>query len=744
MRQPVPSDVASASDIDLLLQGLRNSNLNWTIVSMIPIGPLFVAAAQSRPDPMPLYGLFLLSWALILAAWALLRVQYLAACWSLVIGWLAIVCLLVTWAGVVPGIYLLGLPAGLAAFAVSVPAGASVALFASGLVLVAPLTQVPLDMGERAVAIVAIWGIVWLIWLTTRPLLTTLHWSWSAYQQSHHALNQALESRLKLNQSLADLAEANLQLTRLNQLTQWLRQAAEEARQTKEQFVARVSHELRTPLNMIIGFCEMITKAPHTYASKLPPALLADLAVVYRNSQHLSSLIDDVLDLSQIESGHMPLIKERVKLREIVDAATIAVQPLFKSKGLYLRAECPDDLPAIFCDPTRIREVILNLLSNAGRFTHKGGVRLRGWQDGDNLIVSVTDTGPGISMADKERLFRPFEQLDGSIRRRYGGSGLGLSISKGFVELHEGRMWLDSELGAGTTFYFQLPIDPPPLAVSPPARWMTEDWDYRQRTRPSAAPQPDVRPRLIVQEEGTTLKRLLSRHLEGNDIVAVSNFDEAATELRTAPAQALLVNAASVSLALRQLQQSVRLPAGTPAIVCSIPGSEDPNRTIGTAQYLMKPVSQAQLLAALDRLHFSGNKILVIDDEPEASRLYLRMLAGAGRSYEVLRATNGNQALNIMRSQRPDAALLDLVMPDMDGFRFLEAKNEDASLSDIPVVIVSARDPEGQPIITSSFAVTQEAGLSTSQFLACVNAVCRILAPHGAPTDRAQPERQTG
>ena len=173
--------------------------------------------------------------------------------------------------------------------------------------------------------------------------------------------------------TLEDLASANVQLARLNQLAQGMRHAAEDARRAKEEFVANVSHELRTPPNMIVGFSEMMLQAPQTYGKKIPSALLADLAVIQRNSQHLSSLIDDVLDLSQIEVGKMALTKERVAFQEVVQAAVTAVRPLFDSKGLHLKTEVPGDLPLVFCDRTRIREVVLNLLSNAGRFTEHGG-----------------------------------------------------------------------------------------------------------------------------------------------------------------------------------------------------------------------------------------------------------------------------------------------------------------------------------------------------------------------------------
>ena len=430
------------------------------------------------------------------AVWVLRRFSYRAAAWTLVAGCIAIDLLVARAWG--PAICLLALPVGLAALFVSVRGGALTAAVSSALLLYAPPLLIPANGELRAVAGIGTWGAVGLIWLSLRPLLTALQWSWSGYQQNRSLLEEARDQRVQLKQALADLADANLQLTRLNRLT-------EDLRRTAEQFVANVSHELRTPLNMVIGFSETILQAPESYGSRIPPSLLADLRVILRNSQHLAALIDDVLDLSQIEAGQMALTKERTALAEIVEAATVAVRPLFASKGLTLEAEVEDKLPSLFCDRTRIREVLLNLLSNAGRFTERGGVSLRAWQERGDIVVSVADTGPGIDARDKDRLFRPFEQLDGSLRRRYGGTGLGLAISKSFVELHGGRMWLESSVGRGTTFYFRLPIEPAPPAAASVSQWLRADWEYEQRNRLPEVRPPVVHPRMVILERGDTL-----------------------------------------------------------------------------------------------------------------------------------------------------------------------------------------------------------------------------------------------
>jgi signal transduction histidine kinase len=316
-------------------------------------------------------------------------------------------------------------------------------------------------------------------WAATRVLLAVAQWSLFDLERVRREMKEAREQRMELKQVQEDLVLANRELARLSDRLKAMHQVAEEARQAKEEFVANVSHELRTPLNMIIGFSEMITQLPQVYGGGLPPALLADIAAIQRNSQHLAKLVDDVLDLSQVDAGRMALSKEWTSLHEIVDEASQAVGALFESKGLYLETEVPPDLPPVFCDRTRVRQVIITLLSNAGRFTEQGGVLLEIKRGENDVMVSVADTGPGIAPEDQQRLFKPFQQLDSSIRRRHGGSGLGLVISKRFVEMHGGKMWLVSpstadlpsalrtaEGGIGTTIYFSLPLEASPIRLA--------------------------------------------------------------------------------------------------------------------------------------------------------------------------------------------------------------------------------------------------------------------------------------
>ena len=599
----------------------------------------------------------------------------------------------------------------------------------------------PLGIAERSVTLIAIWGAAGLQWLVLHHLSWTMHWAWSGYYENRAALERARDLQVKLFETMEDLSGANAQLTRLNQLANNLRQVAEDERQAKQQFVANVSHELRTPLNMIIGFCEMITHSPQMYGGEIPPKLLADLAVVLRNGQHLSELINDVLDLSQVDAGMMALSKERCSLAEIVNSAVLAVQPLFRSKQLSLGVEMPPSLPMLHCDRTRIREVILNLLSNAGRYTEEGGCQVRVTRQGGDLVISVSDTGPGIAPEAQKRIFRPFEQIDGTLRRRYGGTGLGLSISKSFVELHGGRMALESAPGRGTTIQVALPIETPTAAAPGALRWFNPHRSYEERTRPTRFHPQAVRARLVVVEEGNAMKRLLDRYMDEVEVVSVRSLAEARGEALENPAQAILINELDVPAALSSLSSNAPLPPDVPIMVCGIPATEDAASLPGVSAYLVKPVSRAQMLRALDALPGPIESLLLIDDEPDALHLFRRMLASAERGYRVMRANSGVRGLQILASQRPDVVLLDLAMPDMDGFGFLQAKNADPALRDIPVILVSAKDPLGHPLVSNALAVTTDRGLSVRRLLGAIGALTEVLSPTAArePSQPADP-----
>lgn len=706
---------------------------NEAIELMLP--PLYVAAfvlaANVDRFRVPLLGRLACALLALLPVlvWGMRSLDYRVAAWVLVSGCLS-VNLLVVGAGTIEyANVLFALPVGLATILVSVPAGVALASVCTLLLATSPIAV--MDPGLRAVALAAVWGTLGLIWLAQRALLTALHWSWSSYMRSRDLLEESRDHQEHLKLAVEDLEYANLQLRRLGRLTQALREAAEDARAAKERFVANLSHELRTPLNMIIGFSEMMVGTPETYGSHIPSALLADLDVVYRNSQQLSCLIDDVLDVSQMEAGQMALTRERTSLHDVVDAAAIAVRPLFDANRLYLETEVPCDLPLVFCDRIRIRQVLLNLLSNSGRFTEHGGVRVCAWQEDTDVVVSVADTGPGIAAEDMARLFQRFQQLDSSASKGWGGRGLGLHISNALVELHGGKMWLESTKGVGATFYFRLPVDPPVVADAKVSWPLGLHGQHVERTHHYHAPTAPMCAHFVVVENGHSLQRLLRRYLDNVEIVAMTSLEQAIDYTSRVPTQALLVNSLFASETLRQLSESSRLPPGMPAIICAVQGSAEAADNLGVSGYLVKPVSRDALLTVLDGLKLQGRTILVVDDEPEVLRLFRRMLVSSSRGYRVLDALDGQQALKTLHGTHPDAVLLDLIMPNMDGFQFLAAKSQEPSLRDIPVVVVSARNPAGQPIVSNSLAITQAGGLPVHQLLGCIETITWILSATG-------------
>ncbi len=666
----------------------------------------------------------------------LLARRYLARAWALVLIWLGAALALVGALPMTPALCLLALPVGLATLLISPRAGLATALAASLTGTAAARDHAAATTPEYLIVVgAAVWGALALAWQALRPMDAAVRWSWHRYQRARQQLATALDTQAELKQAVKDLADASVQAARLNQLLGAARRAAEEAERAKADFVANVSHELRTPLNMIIGFAEMIVEAPATYGARLPSALLADVAAIQRNSQHLADLINDVLDISQVEAQRMTLTREWLSLAEIAGAAVLAVKPLFESRGLYLRVDVPADLPLVYCDRTRIRQVLLNLLNNAARFTDRGGVTVEARCDEVEALVTVQDTGPGIAEADLPHLFEPFRQIDGS--RRSGGSGLGLSISRRFVDLHGGRMGVRSRLGEGAAFWFTLPLAEPVAEADTFARWMRTEWEPRRHS--SLTPKTQVAPRIVVLGHEPAVQEAVARYLDGVEIVPASTPEEAALRLAGQPADVLLIAAESPEQASSWAEVLRDTPFATPVIACTLP-AQAAGAVQGAAGRLTKPITRTQLYQAIDSLQLPIQSILLVDDDAETLQLLGRMLSAAPRRYRVVQASNGPEALELLRARRPDLMLLDLVMPGMDGFAVLAEKARDPELREVPTLILSAQDMAGQIVATPSFVATRSGGLSLPDLLRCVLAVSGILVVPRPGPGAARPE----
>lgn len=676
----------------------------------------------------------LLMWLLLAIAWFLHSVRPRAGEWFTVITLVALIQLVDHWLHVPGFLALLAIPTALAAVLISTQAAVVVTGLESIFVLFSG-RYLGTALSGLGVALAATWAMLGVMLLAQQPVLGLARWSWQRYQQAQALLEEVQGRQVQFKELLDDLARVNRQLALTNEKLAAARLIAEEAQRNKAAFVANVSHELRTPLNMIIGLIELLVETPQIDGQPLPFSLLKDLRAVHRNCEHLCSLINDVLDLSQIEADRLALHREPLDLGEVIDKALAVVSPLIEKKGLTLRVDVAGDLPLVYCDRARIRQVIVNLLSNAARFTEEGGITVQARRLDQMVKVSVVDTGPGIAPEDLRRIFEAFYQIPRA-RRRQGGSGLGLTISKQFVELHGGKMWVESVLGVGSTFSFALPVSPPEQPAASSHRWLATDWVWVERYSRANLPIRPGKPRYVVQDETGELVPLLGRYGDDLEIVAAQSIEQAAQEVQSSGAQAVLVNAPSPDCALTLVEAARLAMPETPIIGFALPSRAEHALAAGAIDYLCKPVTCARLQQALQAMDQGVRRVLLVDDEPDALRLFTRMLHSCDASLEVITASTGQQALDELRRSHPDLLLLDVILPDMDGWEMLRLMNEEAAIPHVPVIMVSAQDPAEQPMGTSILLAAIGHRLTINRLVHCSRALSALLLQHEPTLDR--------
>jgi signal transduction histidine kinase/CheY-like chemotaxis protein len=591
--------------------------------------------------------------------------------------------------------------------------GVALAFLGAALLLVGlPFGTFGLAFGIRFSIALLLWIAAALSWLASRPLLVAFRWSWSHYLDVRRA-NELLKDRQgELNRVLKSLNETLYQLDQVNHELDRARRAANQARELKSEFAVNVSHELRTPLNLIIGFSEMMVTAPQSYHGQvLPPAYQEDALAIYRSARHLSDLVDDILDLGQIEAGRMALRREHVPLHAVVAEAIETVRVLFTQKGLTLESRIPDDLPPIFADRTRLRQIVINLLGNAARFTDRGGATIAATVEERDVAIVVSDTGPGIAAAELPRVFDEFWQ-GSDPRRRVGGGGVGLAVSKRFVEMHGGSTWAESKMGQGTTFHFTIPRGADVPEMGPPRPW--ETW---ARLRPAT----DEREQVAVVSADRSVQHLFERYLDEFQIVPIADATALSLFPRRQDLFAVVVTGTdSLSAHRRGLGLRAQVP-DVPVIACGLTG---PDRSfaerLGVASFVMKPVGLAHLQEILSSLHRPVRRALVVDDDPDAARLLARMIRSVAPRCVTRAVFGGTEALRSLEERRPDVVFADLVMPDVDGYTLIEAMRNDARLADLPVVAVSAVALSINPLASDGLVFLQPGGIPIGPLFDCL------------------------
>ena len=535
-------------------------------------------------------------------------------------------------------------------------------------------------------------------------------------EEAHRRIQQAQEELARYSRSLEEMvARRTRELQeRSEQLEVALRRATE-ADRLKSEFLANMSHELRTPLNSIIGFSRVILNG---IDGPLTDLQRTDLTAIHNSGVHLLQLINDILDLSKIESGHMELLKEPVDLFPVVRGVLDTCRPLVEGKPLELRAQIPPDLPPVYADVTRVRQIILNLVSNAIKYTDRGSITVTAGQQAGEIVVSVRDTGIGIAPQDLPKVFEPFRQVGKAIERRAAGTGLGLAISRRFVEMHGGRIWVESEPGQGSTFSFTLPVMGAPCPAPAGAG-----------EGPAAV--PAGRTVLVVDDDPDVIS-LFRRYLEeqGYQVLGATDAVEA---LRLAWEEHPYAITLDIILpgedgwtVLRALKED---PAtrDIPVVICSVVQDQDIGFSLGAADYLTKPVSREALLDALARLGQPAGRIVLIDDDAETVEWMSRLLEKEG-GYQVRSALTGREGLQAIQENPPDLIILDLLMPEMDGFEVLARIKEDRRTRPIPIIVVTAKEltPEDEARLNGQMDLLLRKGLfRTEDLLADVARVLR-------------------
>ena len=694
-----------------------------------------LACALGSVPPLHESAFALLVLAVSAIAWGVTNWQPGVGRWFTLAVILALLLLANAWLGVPLSLAMLAIPTGLAAAMIGVTAAAGLALAQTALLIVTPqVIGASIDPAATFLVLTAIWGTLGTVWAICRGVTQRAEWLSDYLQSSQHVVEDARRRQAELEQLREDWSNTTRQLALANERLTALRLIAEDARESQASFVAKVSHEFRTPLNIIIGMVNLMVESPELYEGEFPPRALAQLEIVYRNCEHLSSMIDDVLDLTQVEAGRMPLRREYVDLADIIDSAVGVVRPMIVEKGLDLRVAVPDDVPEIYCDRIRIRQVILNLLSNAARFTEEGRISVAATGQDQRVVVSVADTGPGIPAEDAERIFEPFRQAAAVPWRDRGGSGLGLSISKEFVQLHSGRMWLESEVGRGSTFFVELPHSRPSDHSARPERWIKGDWIWGERafrTERSGLVDQPFKPRVVVCDQTGDLHSAFARHSDEVEFVDTEDLAQAAQELERCPAQALMLNAASPKGLLSLVEMARREVCDTPIIGGCCPPSVKHALEAGALDYLTKPVTRADLKGAIEAVGRPVRRILILDDEADARELLAFYVRAYDDAIEVVETESSEQALRELHGPAPDLILLDLLLPGMDGWQFLALKNEDETLRDIPTVIISAQDARQGPLRSELVLATIGEGLSFSKLLDCSRELAALLMRPG-------------
>lgn len=519
-------------------------------------------------------------------------------------------------------------------------------------------------------------------------------------QAQNTALSEARKLTTELTQQRADLREALQvqaelattatrqaeELKRILEDLEKAKEAAEAANRAKSTFLANMSHELRTPLNAIIGYSEMLQEEMEDLGTD---DLIPDIQKIHTAGKHLLGLINDILDISKIEAGRMDLYLETFDITTMVNDVVATVYPLLEKNANHLTVNCPENIGIMHADVTKLRQSLFNLLSNAGKFTDRGTVTLTVSRDVDNdnewIRFQVSDTGIGMSAEQQKKVFEPFTQADASTTRKYGGTGLGLTITKKCCQLMKGDITVASEVDKGSTFIIELPA-------------IVEIVKEKSTSQSTVLPELPSHNRntVLVIDDDPIARDLIERFLskEGFYVLKAASGKQGLELAKQVRPNVILLDVMmpqmdgwSVLSAIKTQPELVNIPV----VMVTIVSEKNKGYALGVSDYLLKPIDREQLVVVLQK--YTSNKVpntvLVVEDDTMTRQMLRRQLEKEG--WQVTEATNGRTALSSITTNQPALIVLDLMMPEMDGFEFVSELRKHPQWGTIPIVVTTAK-----------------------------------------------------
>ncbi len=527
---------------------------------------------------------------------------------------------------------------------------------------------------------------------------------------------------VRLLSTIAANVGAALRNAQLLVETQHAQKQAEDATKAKSTFLANMSHELRTPLNAIIGFSRIVKRKGEGI---LPEKQVENLEKVLVSADHLLGLINTVLDISKIEAGRMDVHPVNFALGPLVELVISTSQSLIRQDKVRLESQIADGIPQIYSDQEKIKQILINLISNAAKFTQEGLISVSVECHGSAIEIKVADTGTGIAPKALEHIFTEFQQEDSSTTREYGGTGLGLSISRSLARLIEGDLLVSSEVGKGSIFMLTLPVcfgEGNSQATS----------EIMEESIPSEKEKDSQM--ILVIDDNLDAINLMKQNLEeaGYKVITATSGDEGIAKAKKYQPFVITLDIVMPKKDGWQVMHDLKAHPATrdiPVVVVTIVNKKKLGLRLGAADYLLKPLDEKQVLESLERFATpkNGNKpksLLVVDDDPNVVDMIKQTISEG--VYRVSTAMDGEEALQKIAQDPPDVILLDLMMPKMDGFEVIDSLKADMRCRDIPVIVLTAKllsKSERDMLSQSAAKIIQKQGISDEQLLTEINSV---------------------